>query len=131
MPALEKDFFNSRQMLALAQILAAISNRSNSTSKGLALAAFQQYLRLNNMFCIWDIQRDGLAPFLSKNNYQPPNRPVENSVFAELDRGNWRSCTEALLAVARQACPHLLVGPDSYEKRNHPMDCATSLGDVH
>ena len=93
-----KDFFNSRQMLALAQILAAISNRSNSTSKGLALAAFQQYLRLNNMFCIWDIQRDGLAPFLSKNNYQPPNRPVENSVFAELGRGNWRSCTEALLA---------------------------------
>jgi putative DNA methylase len=99
-----KDFFNSRQMLALTQILSAISNRQDSTSKWLALAAFQQYLRLNNMFCIWDIQRDGLAPFLSKNNYQPPNRPVENSVFAELGRGNWKSCTEVLLGAVDWSC---------------------------
>jgi putative DNA methylase len=49
------------------------------------------------MFCIWNIQRDHIEPFLSKNNFQPPNRPVENGVFHVLGRGNWTSCAQGVL----------------------------------
>ena len=49
------------------------------------------------MFCIWNVQRDTTEPFFSKNNYQPPNRPVENGVFNDLGRGNWESCSRILL----------------------------------
>jgi hypothetical protein len=48
------------------------------------------------MFCIWDRSYDKIAPFLSKNNFQPSARPVENSVFSNIGRGNWQSCRETL-----------------------------------
>jgi adenine-specific DNA methylase len=38
-----------------------------------------------------------LEPFLSKNNFQPPARPVENGVFNRLGRGNWSSCADIAL----------------------------------
>jgi len=35
---------------------------------------------------------------MSNNNYHPKNNVVENSVFAELGRGNWASCADVILA---------------------------------
>jgi len=92
------NFFNSRQLLVHSQILKAIDTLPGYSiaAREVVLAAFQQYLRNNNMFCIWNIQADKLEPFLSKNNLQPPTRPIENCVFGELGRGNWTSCIEGI-----------------------------------
>ncbi len=65
-----------------------------------ALGAFLQYLRNQNIFCIWDIGYDKLAPLFSNNNYNPKLRTIENNWFSVLGRGNWLVCagktTEAL-----------------------------------
>jgi putative DNA methylase len=92
------DFFNSRQKLVHIAILRAITTCDASHEARLVcIGALQQYLRTQNMFCIWNIQADKLEPFLSKNNFQPPARPVENGVFNRLGRGNWTSCADVAL----------------------------------
>jgi putative DNA methylase len=90
--------FNPLQLLVHSQLLKAIADSSVAElAKEYVLGAFQQYLRNQNIFCIWDISRDGMAPHMSNNNYYPKNNAVENCVFANLGRGNWTSCTEGLL----------------------------------
>jgi hypothetical protein len=61
------------------------------------LAAFQQYLRNQNMFCFWDVGYDKLVPHMSNNNYHPKSNTVENCVFPRLGRGNWETCSSSLL----------------------------------
>lgn len=117
-----KHFFNSRQLLVLTQILKSCMESGTSTQamKFFVLAAFQQYLRTQNMFCIWNQQADQLEPFFSKNNYQPPNRPIENGVFSTIGRGNWSSCIEALLeGVTWKSSPWELVTTTNLEV-THP-----------
>jgi adenine-specific DNA methylase len=122
------DFFNARQLLAHAQILKAIETAPGhqQQTREFVLAAFQQYLRNNNMFCIWNIQADKLEPFLSKNNLQPPTRPIENCVFGALGRGNWSSCAEgAIETLAWKAFPWDLVA-----RSNLPVAIRDFLGDA-
>lgn len=96
--------FSSRQLLVHATLLKAITEVSEECwpldVREQALGAFQQYLRNQNMFCIWDISRDCMAPHLSNANYNPKNLTIENSVFPLLGRGNWQSssskCVDAL-----------------------------------
>ncbi len=90
--------FNPKQLLILTQLLRSI-NSSGSFGwevREFALGAFQQYIRNQNLFCIWDISRDCLAPHFSNNNYHPKANLVENSVFPLLGRGNWQSSVAAL-----------------------------------
>jgi adenine-specific DNA methylase len=91
--------FNPRQLLVHAQLLKAIQNVGaySGVTREYVLGAFQQYLRNQNMFCFWDISRDCLAPHMSNNNYHPKTNVVENSVFPNLGRGNWTSCTEGIV----------------------------------
>jgi putative DNA methylase len=85
-------FFNPRQLLVHATLLRSIESSSAPvTIRDFALATFQQYLRNQNMFCIWDIGYDKLAPFLSNPHFHPKQRVLENSVFGALGRGNWHS----------------------------------------
>lgn len=90
--------FNKRQLLVLSQLLKTIDLHQNSSweTKEALLGAFQQYLRNQNMFCIWNAQADKLEPHFSNNNYYPKSNFVENSVFSELGRGNWLSSLQAL-----------------------------------
>lgn len=91
--------FNPRQRLVHALLLKAICN-SGSYSTGAreaALGAFQQYLRNQNLFCIWDTGYDKLVPHFSNNNFYPKNNAVENNVFAKVGRGNWRACVEGVV----------------------------------
>jgi hypothetical protein len=89
--------FNPRQLLVHAQLLRAIYNQGSHTSdvREYVLGAFQQYLRNQNMFCIWDVDYDKLVPMLSNANFHPKACVVENSVFPNLGRGNWLSCVES------------------------------------
>jgi len=93
--------FNSRQLLVHSQLLSAIdkenSKKYSHEVKDFVLGVFQQYLRNQCMFTIWDITRDTLSPHLSKSNFRPKTIPIENSVFSKLGRGNWASCKEAAL----------------------------------
>ncbi len=95
------DMFNPRQLLVQAQLLRAILSVSPEKyqwkTREYVLAAFQQYLRNQNMLCLWNTQADKLEPHFSNNNYYPKNTPVENCVFGELGRGNWSSCAEGLI----------------------------------
>jgi len=86
--------FNSRQLLIHAQTLKAIDTAFgfSDTSKEIVLGAFQQYLRNQNMFCFWNNNADKMEPMFSNNNYHPKSTVIENSVFANLGRGNWASC---------------------------------------
>ncbi len=87
--------FNPRQMLILSQLLRAIvvagGDRHSWQVREYVLGAFHRYLQHQNMLCFWDIQQDCVAPSLSNANYHPKSSLVENSVFAGLGRGNWRS----------------------------------------
>lgn len=91
--------FNPRQLLTLALLLKSIMNVGTHRweVREFVLGAFQQYTRNQNMFCIWDISRDGLAPLMSNNNFAPKSNVVENSVFGSLGRGTWKSCVEGIL----------------------------------
>ncbi|MGL4503831.1 MAG: hypothetical protein ACRCU2_32520, partial [Planktothrix sp.] len=95
--------FNDRQLLILSLFLRTITEINKSKIKPYAvcaqdfvMGAFQQYLRNQNMFCIWHKNRDCFAPHLSNSNYYPKANAVENSVFSDLGYGNWNSCCQAL-----------------------------------
>jgi adenine-specific DNA methylase len=90
--------FNHRQLYVHALLMKTISESPQEIAsdevKSHALGAFQNYLRHNCMFSIWDISRDGLAPHFSNNNYHPKATPIENGVFSDLGRGNFASCIQ-------------------------------------
>jgi putative DNA methylase len=90
--------FNPRQLLTLSLLLKSILTigAHRWEVREFVLGAFQQYLRNQWMFCIWNPVADKLEPQFSNNNFHPKSTPVENSVFTHIGRGNWRSCTEGL-----------------------------------
>jgi len=90
--------FNPRQLISLTLLLKAIyQEEQNWEVREFILGSFQQYLRNQNMFCFWDVGYDKLVPHMSNNNYHPKSNLVENCVFPDLGRGNWQSCTDAML----------------------------------
>jgi len=106
--------FNERQLLVLSQLLKSILGLKISTNVvDILLGVFQQYLRNQNMFCFWDLSYDKLVPHMSNNNYHPKANVIENSVFAELGRGNWYSCLDATINGLLWACdPYDIVSND-------------------
>ena len=91
--------FNPRQLLVHATLLRAVmeSDHASGPVREQALGAFQQYLRNQTMFCMWDISRDCMAPFFSNNHFVAKQLVVENCVFPSLGRGNWESCAKKVL----------------------------------
>jgi putative DNA methylase len=92
--------FNPRQLLIHAQLLKAILHCGNSRyqwrTREYVLGAFQQYLRNQNLFAIWNLQADKMEPLFSNNNFNPKNTMIENNVFADYGRGNWTASSESL-----------------------------------
>src|SRR5207248_2859941 len=109
------------QLLIHCLLLQSISNSgASSYAREFVLGAFQQYLRNQNMFCIWNLQRDTPEPMFSNNYYHPKATVVENSVFARFGRGNWRSCTESLAeTLCWKTAPWETVAVGDLE-RDHP-----------
>lgn len=91
--------FSSRQLLVHSQLLrfATVNLCSTAGVRHQVLGAIQQYLRNQNLFVFWNIQADKIEPFFSNSNYAPKNLPVENTVFADLGRGNWRSTAQGVI----------------------------------
>lgn len=91
--------FNPRQLLIHAQLLKAIAEVGDYDwkTREFVLGAFQQYLRNQSLFTLWNVQGDKLEPQFANNNYHPKSTVVENCVFPALGRGNWASCTEGLI----------------------------------
>ncbi|HKQ73600.1 MAG TPA: DUF1156 domain-containing protein, partial [Blastocatellia bacterium] len=92
--------FNARQLLLHTQLLRAILNAGAAQyewiTREFVLGAFQQYLRNQSLFTLWNAQRDTPEPMFSNNNYHPKATMIENSVFSAYGRGNWASCVSAL-----------------------------------
>ncbi len=93
--------FNTRQLLVHAQLLKAIwitfEVSFSRETREFVLGAFQQYLRNQSMFTLWNVGADKLEPMFANNNYHPKSTVVENGVFSALGRGNWASCSSGLL----------------------------------
>nr|WP_321442583.1 DUF1156 domain-containing protein [uncultured Cohaesibacter sp.] len=85
--------FNPRQLLVNSLLLKAIEHVGDYSwaSREYLLSVFQQYIRNQNMFCFWNIQR-ALEPMFSNNNFHPKMNAVENSCFSGLGRGDFSSC---------------------------------------
>lgn len=90
--------FNPRQLLVHTQLLKAITTIGNYEwgVREFVLGAFQQYLRNQSLFTLWNAQGDKLEPQFANNNFHPKSTVVENCVFPSLGRGNWASCVEGL-----------------------------------
>lgn len=96
--------FNARQLLVHSLLLRGISTFGADVdwaARESVLAVFQQYLRNQCMFSFWNPQRDTPEPHFSNNNFHPKSVSMENCVFADLGRGNWRSCSESLAETAQ------------------------------
>ncbi len=91
--------FNPRQLLVHAQLLKSIVNVGDYdwTVREFVLGAFQQYLRNQSLFTLWNVQGDKLEPQFANNNYHPKSTVVENCVFPALGRGNWASSSEGVV----------------------------------
>lgn len=91
--------FNPRQLLVHTQLLKAIVNVGNYDwqVREFVLGAFQQYLRNQSLFTLWNVQGDKLEPQFANNNYHPKSTVVENCVFPALGRGNWASSSEGIV----------------------------------
>ncbi len=91
-------FFNSRQLLVHTNLLKTISIAQEEVwaidVREQALCVFQQYLRNQCMFTLWNIQADQIEPLFSNSNYNPKNTSVENTVFGKFGRGNWKACVQ-------------------------------------
>lgn len=112
--------FNPRQLLTHSQILKAIAKAGNHdwATREYVLGAFQQYLRNQSLFTIWNIQGDKLEPQFANNNYHPKSTTVENCVFPTLGRGNWASCVEGIVEGREWALhPWEAVGTESLKRR--------------
>jgi transcription elongation factor Elf1 len=91
--------FNPRQLLVHAQLLKAIVEVGGYEWKirEYVLGAFQQYLRNQSQFTLWNVQGDKLEPQFANNNFHPKSTVVENCVFPALGRGNWAACVEGIV----------------------------------
>ena len=87
--------FNPRQLLIQTQLVRSLvgARKFDWLVREFVLGAFQQYLRNQNLFCIWNTTADKMEPMFSNNNYHPKATMIENCVFADLGRGNWASAT--------------------------------------
>jgi hypothetical protein len=85
--------FNARQLFVLCSLLREIETARtfSDTTREYVLGVFQQYLRNQNMFTIWNTPADKMEPMFSNNNYHPKSTMIENNVFGDYGRGNWRS----------------------------------------
>ena len=86
--------FSSKQLLIHAQLLKMITNSAEKYHLDVVeqvLGGFLQFLRNQNMFSFWNIQRDCLVPALANANFNPKNNIVENNVFGILGQGNFLS----------------------------------------
>ena len=108
--------FNSRQLLLLSELLATILRCDAIEVRNQALGAFQQYLRNQNMFCIYDVGYDKLAPFFSNPNYAPKARAIENTSFSRLGRGNFTSVMETTVEGLQWCRKPWEVAPPGYRE---------------
>src|SRR3546814_703835 len=81
--------FNPRQLLVHAQLLKATIEVGSYdwAVREFVLGAFQQYLRNQSLFTLWNVQGDKLEPQFANNNYHPKSTVVENCVLPTLEIG--------------------------------------------
>jgi putative DNA methylase len=91
--------FNPLQLLVHSQLLRSITAKQgySTESREVALGAFQNFLRNENMFCFWHMSHDHFAPFLSNNNFHPKNTVIELGAFSKVGYGRWGSCIEGII----------------------------------
>ena len=122
--------FNPRQLIVHSQILKTITEAPEDTwsldVREQALGAFQQYLRNQNMFIFWNLQRDTPEPMFSNANYHPKMHVIENCVFNYLGRGNWQSSSaKCVEGVEWAISPWELIvseGENTKSEKGYPED---------
>ncbi|WP_348826920.1 hypothetical protein [Halomonas sp. RT37] len=119
--------FNPRQLLVHCNILKAIISCGDYSdiTRDFVLGGFQQYLRNQNMFTIWNVPADKMEPMFSNSNFHPKSTTVENCVFADYGRGNWNSQKSNLISALHwKDTPWELVQNDRLSDQSHIFDGA-------
>ena len=121
--------FNPRQLLVHSLLLKAILQVGSYSpeTREYVLGAFQQYLRNQNLFTIWNLGADKLEPMFANNNYHPKSTTVENCVFPSLGRGNWTSCVQGIVE-GQEWCrdPWEAVSAEGLKRRNPTLSAEIS-----
>ena len=128
--------FNPRQLLVHAQLLKAVATVGDFSwdVREYVLAGFQQYLRNQSLFTLWNVGADKLEPMFANNNYHPKSTVIENCVFANLGRGNWNSCVEGVVESREWAtAPWDTVSVESLKRLSPSLaaECAGKGTKVH
>ena len=130
--------FNPCQLMVHTLLLKAISEAMEDCwpldVREQVLGAFQQYLRNQNMFCLWNKAADQLEPLFSNPNFNPKQTSIENAVFTKIGRGNWASCVEKVInAIDWMKSPTETVIDESYIQTsykiplNDPLTCSETI----
>lgn len=91
--------FNTRQLLGLSTLLRAIDEETDQVLKEMLLSGFFQLIRNQCLLCFYDALCCKLSPALSRKDFAPPKRPVENSVWGTVyGRGTFVSIKDKILA---------------------------------
>jgi len=86
------DMYNSRQLLCLSKLLAAIDEVEDQSAKEYLLLAFSDSLRTNCMMTSYNFARNGMEEIFRTNSFNPPLSPAESNVWgSEYGRGTFKS----------------------------------------
>lgn len=115
--------FQPRQLLGFAALLRATMRNSTASwdVKVFVLSAFQRFLQHNNLLCFWDSQQDCLAPSLSNGNFHPKSTLIENAIFTDLGRGNYRSSVSTLFETIEWHIAPWDLASNEYLRSQAPM----------
>ncbi len=97
--------FNPRQLLVNALLLKAINevggDKYRWEVREYVLAAFQQYLRNQNMFCFWNIRDDKLEPHVEQQQLPPEVDDGRELRFPEARSRQLETCASSIHRDAR------------------------------
>ncbi len=85
--------FNSRQLLCLGEIAAAIREERDARDRAFLALAFSDCLAANNVLCAYAFGYRRLTPLFGLHSYRRVVRPVENNVWGTTyGRGSFSKC---------------------------------------
>jgi len=86
-----KDMFNQRQLLGLAKLLSKIKEIDDRKTREILLLIFSNSTDYNNMFCLYNTQRNHPEHLFLRHAYVPRNTFAENNIWGvKYGRGTFK-----------------------------------------
>jgi adenine-specific DNA methylase len=93
------DFFNTRQLLCIGNLLREIEQQPDRNLRELLLLALSDSLRTNSMFCSYDTTRNGMDHIFRNNSFNPVMYPAENNLWGtKYGRGTFTASYDMMIS---------------------------------